>query len=92
MEVFGMPDQFHVGTARISHTTGPIRTQRTQIVQRPGWRPLFEKSMEHVLVGDGLPLTVCELEVTVELDLMDHVPQLRTFQSMNKVLEVHRDL
>lgn len=140
MEVHGLPDQFYVGAARISQTTGPLRTQRTEIVQRPGLRPLFEKSMKHVLVGDGLPLTVCELEVTVESDLsramnvwryqvlaavslvvalfderiaqeeiaedlvifdeagaeplaaVDHVATLRTFQSANAVLEVHREL
>jgi hypothetical protein len=140
MEVKGMPDQFRLGIARISQGTGPIRTQRTQIVQRPGWRPRFEKSMEHASVGQGLPLTVCELDVNVERDLshamnewrdqalaaislavalfderiaqeeiaedlvifdeagteplagVDHVRTLRTFQSANAVLEVHRQL
>ncbi len=67
MSVPGLPDRFSSGRVVITQTPGPIRTQTTHIVQRPGWVPQFDKTTHKgpVIVGDGLVLTVCHLPVTI---------------------------
>ena len=71
MPVPGFPAEVRVGTASITQTPGPIWTQRTHVLQRPGWRPVYVKSMDQGMleVGDGYHLTVCQLEVTIPRDL-----------------------
>jgi hypothetical protein len=56
-----------IGGAIIMQTPGPIHTQRTDILQRPGWRPHYDKTMHHgwLEVGEGLHLTVCAIEVNI---------------------------
>jgi hypothetical protein len=66
MLVPGLPDPVVLGNAVIAQADGPIRTQRTQVVQLPGWRPTFVKHMEHgVEVGHGCCVTVCQLDVVL---------------------------
>lgn len=71
MAVPGFPDEVRVGAASISQTPGPIWTQRTHVLQRPGWRPVYVKDMDQGLleVGEGYHLTVCQLDVTIPRDL-----------------------
>ncbi len=71
MPVPGFPDEIRVGAATVAQTPGPIWTQRTHVLQRPGWRPVYLKDVEQGLleVGEGYHLTVCQLEVTVPRDL-----------------------
>lgn len=71
MPVPGFPEEVAIGTATVSQTEGPLWTQRTHVLQRPGWRPVFLKQMEQGVleVGEGYTLTVCQLEVTVPYDL-----------------------
>jgi hypothetical protein len=67
MLVRGLPEQVRIGGAVIMQTPGPIHTQRTDILQRPGWRPHYDKTMHHgwLEVGQGLQLTLCAIEVTI---------------------------
>jgi hypothetical protein len=67
MPVPGLPEELRIGGAVIVQTPGPIQTQRTDILQRPGWRPHYDKTMHHgwLEVGQGLHLTVCAIEVTI---------------------------
>jgi hypothetical protein len=69
MRVPGLPERLTVGRVRIFQTDGPIWSQRTHIVQRPGWRPVYEKWMEHAPVGVGYRVTVCELPVTLSSNM-----------------------
>lgn len=71
MPVPGFPAEVAIGAAAVSQTQGPLWTQRTHVLQRPGWRPVFLKQMEQGVleVGEGYTLTVCQLEVTVPRDL-----------------------
>ena len=67
MPIPGLPEEVRIGGAVIIQTPGPIHTQRTDILQRPGWRPHYDKTMHHgwVEVGQGLQLTLCAIEVTI---------------------------
>lgn len=67
MAIQGLPKRFSCGRVGIHQVAGPIQTQSTYIIQRPGWIPQFDKTMHRgpVLVGDGLILTVCELPVRI---------------------------
>lgn len=67
MPVPGFPADVRVGDARILQTSGPIWTQRTYVLQRPGWRRHYDKTMHQAWleVGNGLHLTLCVLDVTV---------------------------
>jgi len=69
VEVPGFPDAVRIGAATVAQTPGPVRTQRTHIAQRPGWRPRFIKAMDHVEVGHRDWLTICQLEVRVPADV-----------------------
>ncbi len=67
MSLPGLPSRFKSGRVVISQTAGPIRSQSTYILQRPGLVPQYDKTMHRgpVVVGDGLYLTLCQLKVTV---------------------------
>ncbi len=78
MPVPGLPERFTSGRVVILQTPGPIRSQVTYILQRPGWIPEFDKTMHKgsVAVGEGLVLTVCHLSVTVPDEHMSRHFQL----------------
>jgi len=61
--------ELQIGSARVVQTTGQVWTQRTTIRQKPGWRPVYLKTMEYLPIGTGRWLTVCQLPVTTPLDL-----------------------
>lgn len=67
MPISGMPERFRCGRVLFTQEVGPIETQSTYIVQRPGWIPRFDKTMHRgpVEVGDGLILTLCALPVVM---------------------------
>lgn len=67
MPVPGFPSEVRIGSARVIQTPGPVRTQRTYVLQRPGWRRNYDKTMHQAWleVGEGLHLTLCILDVTV---------------------------
>jgi hypothetical protein len=71
MPVPGFPTEVRVGNTTLSQTPGPIWTQRTHVLQRPGWRPVFLKHMDQGVleVGEGYHLTICQLAVTIPNDL-----------------------
>ena len=69
MEVPGFPDGLKVGPVDVFQARGPIWTQRTLIQQRPGWRPLFVKTMEYVRVGETEWLTIYQRTARVLPDL-----------------------
>jgi len=69
MRVPGLPERVDVGRVRVFQVDGPLWTQRTHIVQRPGWRPVYEKWMEHSPVGAGYRLTVAVLPVTLAAEM-----------------------
>jgi hypothetical protein len=69
MEVPGLPEDIAIGGVRISQTVGPVWTQRTSIRQNPGWKPVYDKKMQRIPVGDGEWLTTCVLPVTLPGDL-----------------------
>lgn len=69
MPLPGLPDEVQVGGVQIVQTDGPVWSQRTHIVQRPGYRPVYRKWMEHAPVGKGYRLTVCLLPVTLTENL-----------------------
>jgi hypothetical protein len=69
MEVPGFPDNLRIGPAELVQARGPIWTQRTHIRQQPGWRPVYLKKMEHLQLGDGEWLTICQLPVTIPDDV-----------------------
>jgi len=70
MPIEGLPDCFRCGRVIVSQEMGPIDTQSTYILQRPGWIPHFDKTMHRgpVEVGAGLALTLCVLPVTVPVN------------------------
>lgn len=51
----------------VTQTPGPLDTQSTYIVQRPGWTPHFDKTMHRgsLQVGEGLHLSLCLLPVAI---------------------------
>src|SRR5688500_9759813 len=72
MPVPGLPDEVRVGRVLIHQTDGPIWTQRTHVLQKPGWRPTFLKHMDQgaLEVARGYRLTVCTIDVVVPDDLV----------------------
>jgi hypothetical protein len=74
MEIHGMPDELRIGRVTVHQTTGPIRTQRTEVVQRAGIPLVFDKLIRTgIPVGEGLPLSVCQIEDT----LAEHEPNIQ---------------
>jgi hypothetical protein len=74
MEVPGFPEHLRLGPAEVVQAPGPIWTQRTTIRQRPGWRPVYLKKMEHISVGDGVWLTICQHSLVIPDDLARAMP------------------
>jgi hypothetical protein len=72
MAVPGLPDELEVGRVVIHQADGPLWTQRTHVVQKPGWRPTFVKHMDQNVLelAAGYRLTICTIEVTVPDDLV----------------------
>lgn len=70
MPIKGLPDRFRCGRVMVPQEMGPIDTQSTYILQRPGWIPHFDKTMHKgpLEVGEGLALTVCVLPVTLPIN------------------------
>jgi hypothetical protein len=69
MEQPGMPESIQVGRVKLRFGHGPLTTQRTTVVQRPGDQLVFDKTLEpFVVVGDGVPVTVLEIEETLPED------------------------
>lgn len=59
-----------VGRVRVSVVKGPLTTQRTTVVQRPGDQLVFDKTLHpHVEVGHDVPLTLAEIEEPLPADL-----------------------
>ncbi|MDQ3954104.1 MAG: HEPN domain-containing protein [Actinomycetota bacterium] len=57
--------QLTIGRVRVSQTEGPVRTQTTSVVQQPGLTLVWRKRVDmKLVVGDGLPLSVFEIEDT----------------------------
>jgi hypothetical protein len=69
MQVLGMPDELQVGRVKVRNTIGPAETQRTTVLQKPGFEPVYDKWMEHPLVGRDRPLTIYSLDVTIPQDV-----------------------
>jgi hypothetical protein len=71
MPVPGLPDELQVGRVVMEQASGPVWTQRTHVLQKPGWRPTYLKHMDQdvLAVAAGYRLTVCTLDVTVPDDL-----------------------
>jgi hypothetical protein len=66
MVVEGLPDELQVGRVQVHQAIGPVTTQRTEVVQRPGVPLVFDKVMRMGLqVGHGLPLSVCQIDDTI---------------------------
>lgn len=79
MPVPGLPDQVAVGRVAIQQAEGPIWTQRTHVLQQPGWRPTYVKHMDRGVleVAAGYRLTVCTIDVTVPSDLVTGMREWR---------------
>lgn len=59
-----------VGHVRVSVVDGPLTTQRTTVVQRPGDQLVFDKTLHpRVEVGHGVPLTLAEIEAPLPANL-----------------------
>lgn len=71
MRVPGLADELCVGRVVLHQTDGPVWTQRTHVVQAPGWRPTYTKAMDRgpVEVADGYRLTIALLDVRLPDDL-----------------------
>ncbi|HEX6153237.1 MAG TPA: hypothetical protein VFZ19_06925, partial [Solirubrobacterales bacterium] len=69
MRMPGFPQSIDIGGVCIAQTAGPVWTQKTDIRQSPGWRPVYHKRMRRFPVGDGEDLTVCTIPVRLGPDL-----------------------
>lgn len=69
MQVLYMPAQLRIGRVAVENLVGPLETQRTTIVQEPGFQPTFVKWMEHSSIEAERPLTVFSLDVVVPDDV-----------------------
>lgn len=69
MRVPGFPDRIEVGGVQVSQAKGPVWTQRTDIRQSPGWRPVYDKNMRRFPVGQSEDLTVCAIHVRLDASL-----------------------
>jgi hypothetical protein len=79
MPVPGLPDAIHVGRVVIEQAEGPVWTQRTHVLQKPGWRPTYVKHMDQdvIAVGSGYRITVCTIEVTLPEDVITAMREWR---------------
>lgn len=65
MPIEGWPDDLRIGSVQVRQVDTPVWTQSTMIIQRPGWRPLYDKTMHHGLIEirEGMRLTIAVLPV-----------------------------
>jgi hypothetical protein len=69
MEVEGLPDEITVGPVTVHQVIGPVRTQRTDLVQQVGVPLIFDKVMHTgVEIGAGLPLSISQREDSYPTD------------------------
>lgn len=70
MPLPGLAEPVVLGGVHIFQQDGPIWAQSTYIIQRPGWRTVYDKLMHqsYLEVGEGLHLTLCWLPVQVPVD------------------------
>jgi hypothetical protein len=74
MELPGLPDRIDIGRVKVRFGHGPLTTQRTSIVQRPGDQLVFDKTLHpFVAVGEGIPISVMQIEETFPDDPSDAV-------------------
>jgi hypothetical protein len=72
MELPDLPARLQVGRVVFARGIGPVITQRTSVVQRPGDELIFEKMLDpFVSVGDALPLTMLEIDDTLPNESVD---------------------
>ena len=63
MEVPDLPERLRIGRVTCVRGVGPITTQRTSVVQRPGDELVFDKTLHpFVSVGHRVPLTMLEID------------------------------
>lgn len=77
MQVLHMPAHLRIGRVAVENFVGPVETQRTTIVQEPGFQPTFVKWMEHPSVEAGRPLTMFSLDVVVPADVNSAIASWR---------------
>jgi hypothetical protein len=79
MRVPGLPDAIQVGRVVIEQAEGPVWTQRTHVLQKPGWRPTYVKHMDQdvIAVAAGYRITVCTIDVTLPEDLITGMREWR---------------
>ena len=79
MRVPGLPAAIRVGRVVLESANGPVWTQRTHVLQKPGWRPTYVKHMDQdvVAVAAGYQLTVCTMAVIVPDDLLTAMREWR---------------
>jgi hypothetical protein len=76
--VAGLPEQVAIGSVTIHFTAGPIVSQVTEMRQRPGWPPVFDKVMRRsVELAAGQPLTICEVASEFPEDIGRAIGALR---------------
>lgn len=78
MEVPGLPGILRLGDVSVSQVMGPLETQKTTIVQKPGFSPVFHKWMEKPFVGAGRHITVLSIEHRLEQDISECLKMCRT--------------
>lgn len=69
MQVLNMPDQLFIGPIAVQNVVGPVQTQRTTVLQEPGFQPTFVKWMEHLGVGAERSLTIYSLDAVLPDDV-----------------------
>jgi hypothetical protein len=69
MRMPGWPGSVNVGRTTITQQLGPVVTQHTEVVQEPGWRPVYRKTMHRYVVGEGEWLTIATLPVQITSSL-----------------------
>ena len=79
MPVPGLPDSLNVGRVGIQQAEGPVWTQRTHVLQKPGWRPTYVKHMDQDVIelAAGYSITVCTIDVVVPADLVTAMREWR---------------
>jgi hypothetical protein len=79
MPVQGLPEVVTVGRVAIHQADGPVWTQRTHVLQKPGLRPTFLKHMDQGVIelARGYRLTVCTIDVTVPDDTVVAIREWR---------------
>lgn len=79
MPVPGLPAAMRVGRVVMEAADGPVWTQRTHVLQKPGWRPHYVKHMDQdvIEVAAGYRITICTIDVRVPDDLVTAMREWR---------------